>query len=334
MNMDIGATVVKSSLFESRFEFDKTKNEAKPSHGKSGICFHSRITAFFLGLFRKSPIKLQMKMNGSTTAIYVNRGSLTNWLTRHNAKDLDKIDTWKQIDWEDAIQQVLKNIPKQAERTQSDEEKSPPSTPIGNPDINGKHSGSGANPPLDSPGLEPRIEDKPILGTHNDNLQTAGTPPSTEKEKQIGTLPQTKEGLVKFAEALQEKAKAEDPEAAFTLALLYKYGAGVPDREQDSTQLLQLAVDKGLPKAIAYVGAHGSDYKYMSKNLSEDQIKGAIASVEEASKQGDKEAEFVLTMAQKRISFSQIGMIAKFKSSWKDLKKLLTTIAWQDSTAR
>ena len=40
------------------------------------ICFHSRITAFFLRLFDKSPVKLEINLNGSRTSIHVNRRSL------------------------------------------------------------------------------------------------------------------------------------------------------------------------------------------------------------------------------------------------------------------
>ena len=123
-------SILKSGLFESRFEFEKTSDANKQSPGKKGICFHSRLTAFFLRLFNKSPVKLEVSLNGATTPIYINRGSLTRWLNEHHAHNVNNINSWSQKEWGKAIQEVLDRIPNPDQRMQAPQGQTDTQTPL------------------------------------------------------------------------------------------------------------------------------------------------------------------------------------------------------------
>lgn len=107
--MPITGKVSAKSFFESRLEFTEINKESNREKKKPSVRCHSALTAFFLQLFGKSPVKLKVHLHGKQTSIFVNRSSLKKWLKEHH-QDLKGASKWKSSDWQTRIEKCIKEI--------------------------------------------------------------------------------------------------------------------------------------------------------------------------------------------------------------------------------
>lgn len=109
--MHIMSKILNTSFFESRLEFDEIKDEPQAKGRKNGIRCHSSIAAFFLRLFCKNPIKLQLNIDGKQTYIWVNRNSLKGWLYNHH-QNIDGYAKWQAKDWQAKVERCIAEVKK------------------------------------------------------------------------------------------------------------------------------------------------------------------------------------------------------------------------------
>lgn len=104
--MEIKANILNKSFLETRAVFSE---DSQLKDEKKGIRCHSFLTACFLKLFGKSPVKLKVSINGKQTSIYVNRNSLKNWMERHH-QNSHGCSKWNNEEWQDSITTCLKQV--------------------------------------------------------------------------------------------------------------------------------------------------------------------------------------------------------------------------------